>query len=71
MSAVWRAVNLNAATAASLPFGAYASPSTAPRSQTRVRPQTCCDPHPDMTPFELWETVYLHRYLWGNAYLRS
>src|ERR671912_417854 len=28
------------------------------------------NPHPDMTPFELWETVLCHVALWGNAYLR-
>lgn len=72
MSAVWRAVSLKAAVAASLPFGAYKSDSTgAPVPYSGQAARLLADPHPDMTPFELWETVYLHRYLWGNAYLRK
>ena len=27
------------------------------------------DPHPDLTPFDLWEIVGAHLLLWGNAYL--
>lgn len=71
MPAVWRAVNLIAGTNASLPLHAY-------RSQDDVRlPVTSgqaasllASPHPDLTSFELWEQVYAHLLLWGNAYLR-
>lgn len=73
MPAVWRAVNLLAGTAAALPLHAYK-----PDGDTRLRlgpesqaAQLLDDPHPDMTPFEFWETVYGHMLLWGNAYLRK
>lgn len=72
LPAVWRAVNLIAATIASLPLHAY-------RSDGPVRVQVntgqaaslLAAPHPDMTPFELWEMVLAHQLLWGNAYLRK
>ena len=72
MPAVWRAVNLLAGTSASLPLHAYRQgdgvrvrvPAT---SQAAKLLDT---PHPDLTPFELWEIVYAHIALWGNAYLR-
>lgn len=71
MPAVWRAVNLIAGTAASLPLHAY-------RQTDDVRlpvgggqaAQLLSSPHPDLTPYELWEQVYVHLLLWGNAYLR-
>ena len=71
MPAVWRAVNLIAGTCASLPLHAY-------RSEDDVRlpmnggqaAALLASPHPDMTPFEVWETVYSHLLLWGNGYLR-
>ncbi|HEY9416864.1 MAG TPA: phage portal protein [Pseudonocardia sp.] len=72
MPAVWRAVNLIAGTSASLPLHAYRY-----SDDIRVRvgsgsqaAQLLNNPHPDMTPFELWEQVYAHIALWGNAYLR-
>ncbi|RKN38459.1 phage portal protein [Micromonospora endolithica] len=72
MPAVWRAVNLIAGTSASLPLHAY-------RYDDDVRVKVSSGsqaarllvaPHPDMTPFELWEQVFAHLLLWGNAYLR-
>lgn len=71
MPAVWRAVNLIAGTAASLPLHAY-------RTQDDIRlpagngqaARLLQQPHPDLTPFELWEVIYAHLLLWGNAYLR-
>lgn len=73
MTAVWRAVNLIAGTSAALPLHAYRKADdvrvpVAPGSQAAL---LLDDPHPDMTPFELWETVYAHLLLWGNAYLRK
>lgn len=71
LAAVWRAVNLIAGTVASLPIHAYKSDG-----DERVRVQggqsaaLLANPHPDLTPFELWETVFAHMLLWGNAYLR-
>lgn len=72
MSAVWRAVTLKSSVAASLPFGAFKpDPNGSPVPATGWGANLLAKPHPDMTPFELWEMVYAHRYLWGNAYLRK
>lgn len=71
--AVWRAVNLLAGTAAGLPLHAYKEEGDA-RVRVGAESQAARlldDPHPDMTPFEFWETVYGHKLLWGNAYLRK
>ncbi|MEU4590051.1 phage portal protein [Micromonospora aurantiaca (nom. illeg.)] len=72
MPAVWRAVNLIAGTAASLPFHVYRSADDVrvPVAAGEPAAKLLADPHPDMTPFELWEQVYCHIALWGNAYLR-
>jgi HK97 family phage portal protein len=74
MPAVWRAVNLISGVCGGLPLHAYQAgndedvrtrlPRTSPAAQL-LR-----NPHPDMTSLELWETVYSHLCLWGNAYLR-
>jgi HK97 family phage portal protein len=71
MPAVWRAVNLIAGTAASLPLHAYRQGDGEPpvRQNTGQAAELLRAPHPDMPPFELWETVYSHMLLWGNAYL--
>ena len=67
LPAVWRAVNVIAGSCASLPLHAYK-----PVGETRVRVSASLldEPHPDLTPFEFWETTYAHIALWGNAYLR-
>lgn len=72
MPAVWRAVNLIAGTAASLPLHAYrkADEARAPLTGGQAA-DLLSRPHPDMSPFELWETTYAHMLLWGNAYLRK
>src|SRR5690349_11638924 len=72
MPAVWRAVNLIAGTCASLPLHAYraADDVRVPVSQGGQAARLLATPHPDLTSFELWETVYAHLLLWGNAYLR-
>lgn len=70
MPAVWCAVNVIAGTAAALPLHAYRK-----KDDVRLREDNgpavrlLAAPHPDMTPYELWETVYAHMLLWGNAYL--
>jgi HK97 family phage portal protein len=74
MSAVWRAVNLISAVGGSLPLHAFAKVdgSTTPIRKTTGNAATLLDnPHPDMTPFELWGLAYAHRALWGNAYLQK
>jgi HK97 family phage portal protein len=70
--AVWRAVNLIAGTSAGLPLKAYKKDGD---TRTPVGPESQAavlldDPHPDMTDFEFWETVYGHMLLWGNTYVR-
>jgi HK97 family phage portal protein len=74
MSAVWRAVTLISGVCGGLPLHAYRATD---EEDVRVRmprtsaaAQLLASPHPDMTPLELWETVYSHLCLWGNAYLR-
>lgn len=72
MTAVWRAVNLIAGTAASLPLHAYRQDGAVrlPVGPTSQAARLLDRPHPDLTPFELWEIAYGHLLLWGNAYLR-
>jgi len=71
MPAVWRAVNLIAGTAASLPLHAYRRGDESRLPVDRGPAAALLDdPHPDLTPFELWEIGYGHLCLWGNAYFR-
>ena len=71
ITAVWCAVTLISGTIASLPLHAYRV--GADGSRVRLTSGTAAalldKPHPDMMPFELWETVLSHVLLWGNAYL--
>lgn len=70
MPAVWRAVNLIAGAAASLPLHAYREGDVGrERVNSGQAASLLSRPHPDMPPFELWETVFAHMLLWGNAYL--
>ena len=73
MSAVWRAVNLLAGTAASLPLHAYQQKDDVrvPASPDQQGTRLLADPHPDLTPMELWETAYAHLLLWGNCYFQK
>jgi HK97 family phage portal protein len=71
MSAVWRAVMVGSSVPASLPFHAYRAVGEQRVRATGQAAKLMDDPHPDMTPFELWQMAYLHRKLWGNAYLRK
>ena len=62
VASVWRAVNLIAGTASSLPLKTY-------RDGTRERVPSALDsPHPDLTQFELLEHLWFSLLLWGNAY---
>lgn len=69
--AVWRSVQL-IASISSLPFHPYRANDSGGRElvRTGTAAQLLDNPHPDMTPLELWETVICHAALWGNAYLR-
>lgn len=72
MPAVWRAVTLNAGTAASLPLHAFRRGDTTRLPLLTGNAADLLDhPHPDMTQFELWELGYGHLQLWGNMYFRK
>jgi len=71
MSAVWRAVQVTCNVPAALPFHAYRQQGEAAVPATGWGAQLLDDPHPDLTPFELYQTMYVHRRLWGNAYFRK
>lgn len=66
MSAVWRAVSLISSVAAALPLHTYRDGTKEP-----IDTGLLDNPHPDLTRFELWRLTYVHRCLWGNAYLRK
>lgn len=71
MAAVWRAVQITSNVPASLPFHAYRQDGIVRVKATGHAADLLDDPHDDMTPFELWQTAYVHKRLWGNAYLRK
>ncbi|MFE9738819.1 phage portal protein [Streptomyces sp. NPDC006477] len=66
MPAVWRAVSVVANVAASLPLHTYKV-----GTKERATVPLLGDPHPELTPLELWRLAYVHRLLWGNAYLQK
>jgi HK97 family phage portal protein len=71
LAAVWRAMQLTCNVPASLPFHAYKQNGDSRVLAGGQSEMLMSDPHPDMTPFEFWQTVYMHRRLWGNAYVRK
>jgi HK97 family phage portal protein len=71
MSAVWRAVHVTTAVPAALPFHAFREQGAARVRATGHAARLLDDPHPDLTPLELWQTSFVHKRLWGNAYLRK
>ncbi|MEV8245028.1 phage portal protein [Streptomyces rochei] len=66
MPAVWRAVAVIANVSAALPLHVYLT-----GTKDRATVPLLEDPHPELTKFELWRLVYVHRLLWGNAYLQK
>ncbi|MEU9793824.1 phage portal protein [Streptomyces sparsogenes] len=66
MPAVWRAVAVVANVSAALPLHTYAA-----GTKDRTSVALLEDPHPELTRFELWRLVYVHRLLWGNAYVQK
>ena len=66
MSAVYRATSLISALGGSLPLHVYDD-----ETHERVSNALLDDPHPDLTKLELWRGTYVHRCLWGNAYLQK
>jgi HK97 family phage portal protein len=61
MSAVWRAVSVTSGVASALPLHGYARGTKDRREYPLID-----DPHPEMTPLELWRLSYAHRLLWGD-----
>jgi HK97 family phage portal protein len=66
MSAVYRCVTLVSAVTAALPLHTYKDNSLEKEDSNLLK-----NPHPEMTPYELWRCVYTFRALWGNAYLQK
>lgn len=66
MSAVFRCTSLISSVCASLPLHAYEA-----GTKSRLPDTLLADPHPELTGYELWKLTYVHRCLWGNAYLRK
>jgi HK97 family phage portal protein len=72
MAAVWRAMQVSCNVPAALPLHAYRQDTGGARIPAGGHSERLLeDPHPDMTRFEFWQTVYIHRRLWGNAYVRK
>lgn len=66
MPAVWRSVAVIAGVASALPLHTYTV-----GTRNRTRSELLERPHPDLTPLELWRLTYVHRALWGNAYVQK
>jgi HK97 family phage portal protein len=64
--AVYRAVSLLSGLGGALPLHAYKADSYERRA-VRILD----NPHPDMTDFEFWRILYVHRALWGNSYAQK
>lgn len=66
MAAVWRCVAVTSGVASALPLRAFEA-----GTKNIVPAPLLADPHPEMTPLELWKLTYVHRLLWGNACLQK
>src|ERR1051326_5533975 len=66
MSAVCRCTAVISSVSSALPLHSY-------RRGTKERADSALldDPHPDFTPYELWEVSFAHRCLWGNSYTQK
>ncbi|MEU0359924.1 phage portal protein [Streptomyces cyaneofuscatus] len=64
--AVWRAASVVANVSASLPLHTYKV-----GTKDRVTSEILEEPHPELTKFEFWRLMKLHRLLWGNAYAQK
>lgn len=66
MGPVWRAVALISGLGGALPMHVYRR-----GSYERLPSLLLDDPHPELTPVELWRLSYVHRLLWGNSYAQK
>lgn len=64
--AVWRAVNVIAGVSSALPMPTYKV-----GTKERQTSDLLANPHPDLTPVELWRFAYTYRVLWGNGYIQK
>lgn len=69
-SAVWQAVNLISDTCGGLPLHAYRKTGGSRAALTAPQPAAVLldNPHPDMTPLQLWGLGFGSMCLYGNAY---
>ncbi|MFD9047679.1 phage portal protein [Streptomyces zaomyceticus] len=65
-SPVWRAVSLIAGVSSALPLPVYKD-----GTREKERSELLRNPHPDLTPVELWRFAYTYRVLWGNTYIQK
>ena len=65
MSSVFRCVSLISGVSSALPLRTYRQGTHEPVLSTLLN-----NPHPDLTALELWRLTYVHRCMWGNAYLQ-
>lgn len=65
-SAVWRCTALISGVSASLPLHTYQG-----GTHERTASLLLGDPHPELTPLELWRLTFVHRALWGDAFLQK
>lgn len=68
MPAVWRAVSVISNIASALPLHVFVDEA---ENRKRVQNPLLRDPHPELTPLEMWRLTYVHRGLWGNAYVQK
>jgi len=66
MPSVWRSVALIAGVSAALPLHTYTD-----GTRDRTTNALLKDPHPELTPLELWRVVGVARVLWGNGYVQK
>jgi HK97 family phage portal protein len=71
LAAVTRAITVTCNVPASLPLHCYRQDGDERKAATGWGARLVDDPHPDLTPYELWQLMWVHRRLWGNAYLRK
>ncbi|MGW4388210.1 phage portal protein [Streptomyces sp. NPDC004685] len=66
MPAVWRSVAVIAGVSAALPLHTYKA-----GTKDKAPSPLLDNPHPELTPLELWRLAFVHRVLWGNGYLQK
>jgi HK97 family phage portal protein len=70
ISAVYAAVEIRSSIKACLPLGVYRKLGDQ-REPADMHPATrvlSIEPNPEMTPQNFWQTLEMHKLLWGNAY---